>query len=59
MAAYPFLAKHLALDLAAVVGEGGDVDESFFVAESYEKLLVFGEGLPWPDNAVAPNTRLP
>ena len=59
MAAYPFLAKHLALDLTAVVDEGGAVDESFFVAESYETLLVFGEGLPWPDDAVAPNTRLP
>ena len=33
------------------------MDESFFVAESYEKLLVFGEGLAWPGDAVAPNTE--
>lgn len=59
MAAYPFLAKHLGLDLAAVIDEGGAVDESFFVAESYEKLLVFGEGMAWPGDAVAPNTPLP
>ena len=59
MAAYPFLARHLALDIEAVMDEGGDVDESFFVAESYEKLLVFAGGLSWPANAVAPNTPLP
>jgi len=59
MAAYPFLARHLRLDLDAVTGDDGKVDESFFVPESYEKLLVFGVGLPWPENAVAPNTGLP
>jgi uncharacterized protein len=59
MAAYPFLAKHLRLDLGAVTGDDGEVDESFFVPESYEKLLVFGAAFPWPENAVAPNTPLP
>ena len=32
---------------------------AFFVAESYETLLVFGDDLAWPENAVAPNTPLP
>jgi dienelactone hydrolase len=59
MAAYPFLARHLRLDLAAVTGDDGKVDESFFVPESYQRLLVFGEDFPWPDNAVEPNTPLP
>lgn len=59
MAAYPFLAKHLQLDLDAVTGDDGKVDESFFVAESYQRLLVFGEDFPWPDHAVKPNTPLP
>ena len=59
MAAYPFLAKHLGLDLAEVRDDEGAVDESFFVAESYETLLVFGDDLAWPENAVAPNTPLP
>ncbi|MCK5942884.1 MAG: acetylxylan esterase, partial [Planctomycetes bacterium] len=59
MAAYPFLAKHLGLDLSAVTGDDGEVDESFFVPESYERLLVFGERNPRPKDAVAPNTALP
>ena len=59
MAAYPFLARHLGLDLAAVTDEAGAVDESLFVEESYARLLVFGDDMAWPDNAVKPNTRLP
>lgn len=59
MAAYPFLAEHLGLDIAAVTDAGGAVDESFVVAESYETLLVFGKDSAWPDDAVAANSRLP
>lgn len=58
-AAYPFLARHLALDLSRVQGADGEVDESFVVAESYETLLVYPKGTAWPEGAVAPNTRLP
>ena len=58
-AAYPFLARHLGLDLAAVTDEAGAVDESLFVEESYARLLVFGDDVPWPANAVAPNTKMP
>ncbi len=57
--AYPFLAKHLRLDLASVSGDDGRVDEAFFQAESYAKLLVFDDEHPWPADAVAPNSPLP
>jgi dienelactone hydrolase len=56
-AAYPFLAKHLKLDLKRVLGKDGLVDESFVTHETYEQMLVFNG--TYPKNAVAPNTRLP
>ena len=59
MAAYPFLEGHLGLQLGAVTGDDGAVDESFVVAESYETLLVFGKDSAWPDDAIAANSRLP
>jgi uncharacterized protein len=59
MAMYPFMAKHLGLDIKRVSNAEGKVDESFVVAEPYEKLLVFGPDNPYPDDAVAPNTPLP
>ena len=59
MAAYPFLAKHLGLDIARVTKPDGAIDESFLVPEEYEKLLVFGPDNPRPANAVKPNTPLP
>lgn len=59
LAAYPFLAKHLGLDASRVQDEDGKIDESFFVAEPYAKLLVFGKDNPRPKDAVAPNTPLP
>ena len=57
MAAYAFLAKHLKLDLSCVTGKDGKVDESFFVPESKQEMMVF-KG-KYPDNAVPPNTPLP
>ena len=57
MAAYPFLAKHLKLDLSRVTGEDGRVDESFVVMESEKEMMVFNGD--YPENAVLPNTPLP
>ncbi|MGB0582339.1 MAG: alpha/beta hydrolase family protein, partial [Limisphaerales bacterium] len=57
MAAYPFLAKHLKLNLKRVRGTNGKVDESFVTHESYEQMLVFNG--KYPANAVAPNSKLP
>lgn len=59
MAAYPFLARHLQLDLAGVQNPDGEVDESFVTVESYEDMLVFGTRNPYPTKAVPPNTPLP
>ena len=59
MAVYPFLAKHLKLDIDRVRNEDGKIDESFAVVEQYEQMLVFGPDNPRPADAVAPNTRLP
>lgn len=58
MAMYPFMAMHLQLDLAKVTNDDGKIDESFFTAEEYEQLLVFGPRHPYPADAVAPNTPL-
>ena len=57
MAAYPFLAKHLKLDISRVTGKDGKVDESFVVPESEKEMMVF-KG-KYPDNAVPANTPLP
>ena len=57
MAAYPFLARHLDLDLQRVIGKDGKIDESFVVGETEEQMMVFNG--KYPENAVKPNTPLP
>ncbi len=59
MAAYPFLARYLNLDLAAVQNANGTIDESFVTVEDRAAMLVFGPDNPYPANAVKPNTPLP
>ena len=59
MAVYPFMAKHLKLDIGRVRDKDGNIDESFVVAEEREQMLVFGPHNPRPADAVEPNTRLP
>jgi len=59
MAAYPFLAKHLKLDIDRVRDKDGKIDESFVVPEDRKDLLVFGPDNPRPKDAVKPNTPLP
>ncbi len=59
MAVYPFLARHLKLDIDRVRNKDGKIDESFVVAEDYEAMLVFGPDNPRPADAVEPNTPLP
>lgn len=59
MAAYPFLAKHLRLDISRVTSSQGAVDESFVIIENREQMLVFSPDNPLPGNAVPPNTPLP
>ena len=57
MAAYPFFASHLQLDLSRVTGKDGKVDESFVVMESEKEMMVFNG--KYPRDAVPPNTPLP
>ena len=57
MAAYPFLAKYLRLDLQSVTGKDQKIDESFVITETREQMMVFNG--KYPDNAVPPNTPLP
>jgi hypothetical protein len=59
MAAYPFLAEHLKLNISKVRDADGKIDESFVVIEQYKDMLVFGPENPYPKNAVKPNTPLP
>lgn len=59
MAAYPFFAKHLMLNLSKIQNAEGKIDESFVTEETREAMLVFGKGSPYPKEAVKPNTRLP
>ena len=57
MAAYPFLAKHLNLDLKLVKGKDAKIDESFVKVQTQEEMMVFNG--KYPENAVPPNTPLP
>lgn len=57
MAAYPFLAKHLDLELGRITNEEGKIDESFVVVETQEEMMVFNG--KYPENAVTPNSKLP
>jgi len=59
MAAYPFLARHLSLNLSEVQDAAGNVDESFVVVEERADMLVFGAENPYPKDAAKPNTPLP
>jgi dienelactone hydrolase len=59
MAMYPFMARHLKLDLDRVRGADGKVDESFVTPETREQMLVFGPANPYPGEAVKANTPLP
>jgi len=57
MAAYPFLAKHLKLNLNLVKNEEGKIDESFTTVQTQEQMMVFNG--KYPERAVPPNTPLP
>lgn len=52
---YRFMAKHLGLDLKAVVNSNGEIDESAITLLAQNELSVFNESHPRPDNAVMGN----
>jgi len=55
-AMYPFMAKHLALDISQAQNEQGEIDESFVELLPLESLKVFDEAHPRP--APRPNIVL-
>lgn len=52
MALYPFLAKHLSMDMNLVLNKRGEVDESKSVILTNQELRVFNEQHPIPQNAL-------
>lgn len=54
-AAYPFLAKHLGLDLSKIMNQDGTLNEDGIVIEEQKTLYCFDEKHPFPENAVKNN----
>ncbi|HXS57952.1 MAG TPA: hypothetical protein VN726_17580 [Hanamia sp.] len=54
-AAYPFLAKHLGLDLSKVLNADGTLNEKGIVIEDQKTLYSFNDKHPFPDGAVKNN----
>lgn len=54
-AMYPFLAKHLNLNLKAVIDSSGNIDESSVTVLDRNQLSVFNSAHPRPSNAVMGN----
>ncbi len=54
-AVYPFLARHLQLDIYSVIDQYGNISEEGIVIEPYEKLVVFSEKNPPPGHAIKSN----
>jgi uncharacterized protein len=55
MAVYPFLAKHLKLNLKAIQDKNGEITEAGITIEPYELMRVFSESNPLPGPAVMKN----
>ena len=55
---YPFLAKHLMLDLSAILNSDGRISEKEIVVEPMRKLKVFSNENPIPDYAVKSNDEV-
>lgn len=53
---YPFMAKHLKLDLARITNKDGKIDESFVTVQPYADLYVFNETHPRPAHALKPGS---
>ena len=57
-AMYPFMAKHLKLNLKAVLDQNGNVDESASLVMDQKTLAAFDKEHPLPSNAVKGDERL-
>jgi len=54
-AVYPFLAKHLGLDLSRAMNPDGTLNEEGIVIEKIEALYTFDESHPFPKNGIKNN----
>ena len=57
-AVYPFLAKHLSLDLSKAMNPDRTLKEEGIVIEEIEDLYIFDENHPLPDNAITNNNAI-
>ena len=58
MAAYPFLAKHLGLNVLKAVNADGTLNETGIVIEDQTALYPFDDKNPFPINAIKKNEML-
>ena len=52
---YPFMAKHLKLNIKKVSNKKGEIDESFVVLETHDQLKIFNDENPLPTGAIRSN----
>ena len=57
-AVYPFLAKHLNLDLGKVMNQDGSLNEEGIVIEDIETLYTFNASQPLPNHAIRNNNDI-
>jgi pimeloyl-ACP methyl ester carboxylesterase len=57
-AMYPFMAKHLGLDLSKICDANGKVDESFVKVHERSELLVFPPDRPRPNRALTKSEQV-
>ena len=57
-AVYPFLAKHLGLDLSRAMNRDGTLNEEGIVIEKPEALYTFDENHPFPKNGIRNNNDI-
>ena len=55
IAAYPFLAKHLGLDLSKALNKDGTLNEKMIVIEDQKVLYPFGGKHPFPSSGIKKN----
>jgi hypothetical protein len=54
-AVYPFLAKHLGLNIDLIKNENGYFNEDNITIEPYQQLKVFSDNMPLPNSAIQNN----
>jgi len=57
-AVYPFMAKHLDLDLSKAVNQDGTLNEKGIVIEEIKDLYTFDKNHPFPENAIRNNNDI-